>query len=160
MKLTARSRETRDAIAQQADQGEEDFETRKQKPGNIPRSPTQKDLEEHLPLHIQFRDWCPICVQARSVSDPHFSGVDRSDRTVPAVCADYCFMSRDPQLKAQLKVLTGKRFGGLGGWCPLLLQNTTVFCTKFFAPLAFCTFVARRGGRVGGGGQRVPAAAV
>lgn len=27
-----------------------------------PYTPTQKEIEEHMPLHIPFRAWCPHCV--------------------------------------------------------------------------------------------------
>ena len=37
------------------------------------------------------------------MSDPHHAGVDRSDRSVPAVSAGYCFMCRDPGLEENVE---------------------------------------------------------
>ena len=28
-----------------------------------PKAPTQKQLDEHYPLHLKFEEWCPDCVR-------------------------------------------------------------------------------------------------
>ena len=63
--------------------------------------PSPKKIAEHHLTHLNYRDWCPICVQGRGVSDPHRRGIDKGDRSVAAVCADYCFMSRDPKAEKE-----------------------------------------------------------
>ena len=73
-----------------------DAEVREVHGAVVPYKPSPKDIAEHNLTHLNYRAWCPVCVRARGVSDPHRHGVDRSDRSVAAVCADYCFMSRDP----------------------------------------------------------------
>ena len=38
----------------------------------LPCEPTAKMVEDHNRTgHFPFRSWCPICVQARAVEDPH-----------------------------------------------------------------------------------------
>ena len=72
-------------------------ETRQAHGAKNPFKPSAKDIAEHNLTHMNYRDWCPTCVAARGTSQPHFSGVDRTDRDVPAVSSDYCFMCRDPK---------------------------------------------------------------
>lgn len=36
-----------------------------------PYTPTQQEVDQHLPLHEPYRSWCPICVAGRGVSDRH-----------------------------------------------------------------------------------------
>ena len=32
---------------------------------HLPIAPSQEDWDEHFRTHINFRDWCPVCVEAR-----------------------------------------------------------------------------------------------
>ena len=80
-----------------------DVEVRQAQGGTLPYRPSAKDVAEHNLTHLKYRNWCPICLKACGVSDPHYAGVDRSDRNVPAVSADYCFMCRDPELEESLE---------------------------------------------------------
>ena len=71
-------------------------EVRKPRPGRIPRNPTQQEIEEHLPLHIPYRDWCAICVKAAGIHDPHRAHKDTSEeRLGTTVSLDYCFFGED-----------------------------------------------------------------
>ena len=49
----------------------EEEEVRDFKVARRPRGPTKKELEEHLPLHMEYRDWCEDCVAGRGVAAPH-----------------------------------------------------------------------------------------
>ena len=77
----------------------EDVEARTAHAAKIPFKPSAKGIAEHNITHLHYRDWCPICVRACGVSAPHFKDVDRSEHAVPAVCADYCLVCRDPKLE-------------------------------------------------------------
>ena len=79
-------------------QPEADVETREVRGVRTPYRPSAREITEHNLTHLNYRDWCACCVQGRGVSEPHRRGVDRSDGSEAAVCADYCFMSRDPAL--------------------------------------------------------------
>ena len=39
---------------------DETKEVRKPKAGRIPEAPTKRELEEHLPLHMPYKAWCPV----------------------------------------------------------------------------------------------------
>ena len=36
-----------------------------------PYTPTKAELEEHLPLHLEYRSWCEACVKGRGVERAH-----------------------------------------------------------------------------------------
>ena len=44
-----------------------------------PYTPTQHEIEEHMPLHIPYRPLCPHCVAGRGASGHHIAS-DKSDR--------------------------------------------------------------------------------
>ena len=46
---------------------EEVEEVRKPKVGRIPTAPTKRELEEHLPLHMPYKAWCPVCVAGEGI---------------------------------------------------------------------------------------------
>ena len=51
----------------QAEEGEHEEQEEVPPPPNIhlPIAPSQDDWDEHFRTHINFRDWCPVCVEAR-----------------------------------------------------------------------------------------------
>ena len=53
------------------DQPEANVETREVHGVRTPYKPSPKEIAEHNLTHLNFRDWCPTCVQGRGVSDPH-----------------------------------------------------------------------------------------
>ena len=52
-----------------AENAVEEPEVRRARPGKVPKTPTQAELSEHLPLHINYRDWCPVCVKGAGIHD-------------------------------------------------------------------------------------------
>ena len=48
-----------------------DDETRIAMAKRRPKAPTKKDVEEHLPLHLEYRDWCEDCVVGRGHAAAH-----------------------------------------------------------------------------------------
>ena len=57
-----------------------------------PIAPTKAQLEEHLPLHLHYRSWCPQCVFGKGHSTHHRRG-EGGLRDEPTIHLDYCFFS-------------------------------------------------------------------
>ena len=80
------------------EEDEEEEETRKPIVGRVPKTPTKKELEEHLPLHIEYRDWCPHCVAGKATSRQHRTIRDEGDEKMGiTISLDYCFMTPEEQ---------------------------------------------------------------
>ena len=56
-----------------------------------PYTPTKAEWEEHLPLHLNYRDWCEECVRAKGLSAPHRSIAEEALDGV-TWNMDYCFL--------------------------------------------------------------------
>ncbi len=75
-----------------------------------PMKPTAEAVEAHYATHLPYRNWCPVCVRAKGVEDPHQRGRDKEveDNALPIVSMDY--NSIDGQAKctneAECKVKT------------------------------------------------------
>ena len=37
----------------------------------VPRSPTQREIEEHRATHLPHADWCEVCMKGRGRNSPH-----------------------------------------------------------------------------------------
>ena len=70
-----------------------------------PRLPTQSEVDEHNLTHLPYRNWCPICVQAKGKDMDHRSAVDR-ERGLSEYCFDYCFPG--DELGYKWSVLVGR----------------------------------------------------
>ena len=46
-------------------------EARKAKVKKVMMKPSQQEVDEHMPTHIQFRSWCEHCVAGKAKSNPH-----------------------------------------------------------------------------------------
>lgn len=71
---------------------EEDQEYRAPVIAPRPIAPTKAQLDEHLPLHLHYRSWCPHCVFGKGHSSHHRRGEDGL-RDEPTIHLDYCFFS-------------------------------------------------------------------
>ena len=49
----------------------EEDETRKPQIARRPYTPTAAEVEAHLPLHLEYRSWCPHCVAGKGISMQH-----------------------------------------------------------------------------------------
>ena len=58
-----------------------------------PNLPTKADIEEHFPLHLNFRSWCEHCVAGKARLAQHI--VQPSDRARLGITVhmDYAFMT-------------------------------------------------------------------
>ena len=53
------------------DEEPESSEIRKPQVAKRPYTPTRAELEAHLPLHLEYRSWCPHCRAGRGISMQH-----------------------------------------------------------------------------------------
>ena len=68
----SKEEETRIDVAQEEESrivADEDIvETRPARVAKQPNAPTKAEIESHLPLHAEYRDWCPSCVYGKGIS--------------------------------------------------------------------------------------------
>ena len=78
------------------DVGSSDYEeeTRTPKVAMRPKTPTQKDLDDHLPLHLHYRAWCPECVAGRGTQTPHLTQASEDKGNGATVHMDYAFQNQ------------------------------------------------------------------
>ena len=76
-----------------------------------PRLPSEDEVRDHYRFHIPYRNWCPICVQAKGRDTDHATST--RDRTVSEYCLDYCFPGDEFGYK--LTVLVGETYEELDG---------------------------------------------
>ena len=74
----------------------EDNAPRKARIGRVPRTPTKAEIEEHLPLHIEYREWCPDCVAGKSTGEQHRMRHEE-EALGTTVSVDYAFMVPEEQ---------------------------------------------------------------
>ena len=78
------------------DEEGEGGECRKQKVGRIQTAPTQKELQEHLPLHVPYRAWCPICVAGEGIHNQARKSTESKEETLGVTKSmDYCFLTTE-----------------------------------------------------------------
>ena len=93
-----------------------------------PAAPTQKEKDEHYPLHIKFKSWCPYCVAGQGISDQHRSLPDGHGNCVGiTVSMDYCFMTDDEKVEGTPPVLVMFDSNSKGLWA---LQADSKAVTK------------------------------
>ena len=74
----------------------ESSETRKPQVAKRPYTPTRAELEAHLPLHLEYRSWCPHCRAGRGISMQHRADEKKEAENMGVtVSLDYCFMTPD-----------------------------------------------------------------
>ena len=57
------------AVSQSANA--EGKESRKPNIARRPYTPSKAEVDEHLPLHLEYRSWCPHCVAGNRISAQH-----------------------------------------------------------------------------------------
>ena len=73
------------------------------------KSPGQPSVEEktaHEVHHLPYRPWCPECVEARSVDDPHHRQPVLDELATPKVMFDIFFVGPD-ELAKKYKIMNG-----------------------------------------------------
>ena len=79
-----------DVCGRCVDEVEESDEIRKAKVARTPKAPTAREIEEHLPLHAQYRSWCKWCVFGKGVANHHVAG-DEKEKIGVTISMDHCF---------------------------------------------------------------------
>ena len=74
----------------------EDEEGEAQQPHTLrdPGTPSPGEVEEHNITHMPFRSWCPACVHGKA-RDKHHQRRDQSEKGLPEVVFDYCFLGAE-----------------------------------------------------------------
>ena len=54
-----------------------------------PGCPTSEERERHYKTHVPFRPWCPVCVEAKGIEDPHHCAQHGREHEIPLVAIDY-----------------------------------------------------------------------
>ena len=71
-------------------------ESRKPNIAKRPHTPSKSEVEEHLPLHLEYRSWCPHCVAGKGISDQHRRNLhENGEQLGVTVSLDYCFMTAE-----------------------------------------------------------------
>ena len=72
-------------------------EVRQPKVGRRPMAPTRAEIDDHYPLHLNYRSWCEHCRAGKARQDRHL--VEPHDREALGITfsADYAFMTPEEQ---------------------------------------------------------------
>ena len=96
------------------------------------RDPTDDEVTHHEPLHLPFRNWCPICIAARGTEDPHWRRGD-ARRSDPQVQLDFLILTGNKnsgeQATTSVLVLLGRVSGGVS--CTLTNKDVLEHMSQF-----------------------------
>ena len=100
----------------------EEIEVRKHRIARKPVLPTKAEIEEHFPLHLQYRSWCKHCVAGKARSNQHVKKDESAERLGVTWNADYTFMGGEYNededgMQASLVMYDDDKDSFLGGWC-------------------------------------------
>ena len=95
----------------------EDSETRRPQVAKKPYTPTKAELEAHLPLHLEYRSWCPHCRAGRGISMQHRKDdAKEAENMGVTISLDYCFMTPDDGEEDMKAILVCYDHGKKGLW--------------------------------------------
>ena len=82
-----------------------------QQPRGLPQpvAPSREARRLHELTHLPYASWCWCCVSGRKNNSPHFRSQTGSDRDLPLLVLDYCFV-RNEKDEELAKVLVGKLY--------------------------------------------------
>ena len=82
--------------SEELDEEVEAEESRKPNIAKRPYTPTRAEIEAHLPLHLEYRSWCPHCVAGKGISMQHRRATERElEELGITISLCYCFMTAD-----------------------------------------------------------------
>ena len=70
-------------------------EMRRPRVGRRPILPTKAEVEEHFPLHLNYRSWCKHCVAGKARLAQHMAAEPDRERLGVTWNADYAFMGSE-----------------------------------------------------------------
>ena len=62
-----------------------------------PVAPTKAELEEHFPLHLEYREWCEHCVAGKGMSAQHRQHIGEKEELGFTIDVDYAFMTPEKE---------------------------------------------------------------
>ena len=62
-------------------------------------------MEEHLPTHLPYQNWCPHCVAGRGIIWRHATSKEDREKLGVTISIDYCFMSPEEVEKDTCPIL-------------------------------------------------------
>ena len=68
-------------------------EFRQPKVGRRPMAPTKAEIDEHYPLHLNYRSWCEHCRAGKGRQDPHVLEPHDREKLGITFNADYAFLT-------------------------------------------------------------------
>ena len=74
-------------------------------------TPSKEEFEHHCLTHLPYRNWCPICVQAKK-NNPGHTRIFK-ERGIPIFCIDYMFLNGKESLSYPVLVMTESISGGI-----------------------------------------------
>ena len=74
-------------------------------------TPSKEEFEKHCLTHLPYRNWCPICVQAKKNNPGHHRISD--ERGIPIFSMDYMFLNGKESLSFPILVITESQSGGI-----------------------------------------------
>ena len=74
-------------------------------------TPTKDEYDRHCLTHLPYRNWCPICVQAKRKNPGHYKS--KNDRGIPVFSIDYMFLNGKESLANPVIVMTERDSGGI-----------------------------------------------
>ena len=104
-----------DDVVVSGDEAAEAQESRVPRVAKRPYTPTKAEVEEHLPLHIEYRSWCEDCVAGKGISHQHRMNVESEEEKLGiTISMDYCFFSAEDKASGLRPILAvydnSKRF--------------------------------------------------
>ena len=83
-------------------------EFRQPRVGRRPMAPTKAEIEEHYPLHLNYRSWCEHCRAGKGRQDPHLLEPHDREKLGITFNADYAFLTpeeREEDMQPSLVML-------------------------------------------------------
>lgn len=65
-----------EVVEPQSIDDDDDDDTRQPRPAARPVGPTEAQIDEHYPSHLDYRSWCPDCVWGKGHSKHHRASTD------------------------------------------------------------------------------------
>ena len=85
-------KQTIEALANEMDTSDEEFEERPVKGQKMVYQPTKEEWDDHMRTHGVFRKWCPFCVRGKCKAGAHKrteKSEEELEQEVPVISVDY-----------------------------------------------------------------------
>ena len=88
-----------------------------------PVLPTKAEIDEHLPLHLNFRSWCAQCVRGKARLAQHMVQPSDRERLGITVHMDYAFMTAEEAEESMQPTLVIYDDDKMAFWAPGVEQK-------------------------------------